>query len=384
MSALCLLVFAPRAQAEWSLRQSVEVTPQYRKFQQEGMTPLKEVWDVFGMGSVHAQWSADKWFAEIKPEVRAVASRGVLDPVPAGLSVQTGRRVLNTRRMLTREGDGEAYFDFDRLNLRYSYEQGDLFAGRKPLSLGVLRFFPVWNKLTLPLVFQPGPEWIENPDLVGATYASGRYSHRLFASRGTHAQADDLVLLETRFSGEGLDVQTLVGSWWQHTAAGVAGAFDVASSTVRFETLWLGRFRQEKAQGQFGLGFERALNEKWTLVAEALYQTSGVTDMRNLLTPPNRFMVLSGRFYLLPHLSYLVHPLWTLRMGMLANPADHPSYVWLGGFDHSVTDNTTLALKLKLPFGSKRGEFGSERIVDLFGRKLGASATALLQLQSTF
>lgn len=386
LGILFVLGFCAKANAGWSFRNNVELSPQYRSLSQKGFSEFDEVWDVFALINTHAEYSSENWNFEAKPEIRSVMSRGVLDPLPAGVSSQTSRRVLNSRRMLFREKDGEAYFDFDRLNLRHGFENGDIYIGRKPLSLGVLRFFPVWNKLTLPLIFQPGPEWIENPDIIGGSYQSGRFSYRLVASRTGDAQKDDLVLLETRFSGEGSDLQMLAGWWWENVAVGVAGAFDVLASTLRVEALWLEQTAgaNRRPQVQAGLGFERALSEKWTLVTEALYQSEGVLDVKNTLSAPNRFMILSGRWYLLPNLSYQVHPLWTLRAGVLAALTKSDSYVAIAGFEHSVTDNTTLTLKLKLPFGSRVGEFGSARYSDIFGYRLGASSTALLQLQSTF
>jgi hypothetical protein len=79
-----------------------------------------------------------------------------------------------------------------------------------------------------------------------------------------------------------------------------------------------------------------------------------------------------------------MNPLWSLQAGALANLAAQTSYVALGGFEHSLSDNTQLTLKLKLPLGAPRGEFGEERIHDPFGRSVGMDASATLLLQSTY
>jgi hypothetical protein len=73
-----------------------------------------------------------------------------------------------------------------------------------------------------------------------------------------------------------------------------------------------------------------------------------------------------------------------VQAGFLAGLAGETSYVALGGFEYSVSDNTSLNLKIKWPVGSSEGEFGDERIQAPFGRSLGMSSTALLQLQTTF
>jgi hypothetical protein len=381
-----LFLAGATASAGWNLRHFGELSPQYRRLNQEGFAPNDSVFDAFGVLNSHAEWSQGSWFAEAKPEIRAVASRGVKNapPDPNTVSVATSRRVLNTRRTLIRDDDGEAYFDFDRLNVKYTFAQGEVFAGRKPLSLGVLRFFPVWNKLTLPLVFQPGPEWIENPDLAGASYQLGRFSYRAFASRGDEPKRDDLALFEARFFGKGFELQALGGHWWEHSAAGLTAAVDAFQSTLRLESLWISRYKDDVSQWQLGLGLERALSAKWTLIGEALYQSAGVNDFGNVTAPPNRFMVLAGKFYALPYVTYQIHPLWLVQAGFLAGLADETSYVALGGFEYSMNDNTSLNLKIKWPVGSAKGEFGEERIQAPFGRSLGMSSTALLQLQTTF
>ena len=134
---LPVLLFAgASASAGWNLRHFGELSPQYRRLNQEGFAPNDSVFDAFGVLNSHAEWSHGSWFAEAKPEIRAVASRGVKNapPDPNTVSVATSRRVLNTRRALIRDDDGEAYFDFDRLNVKYTFAQGEVFAGRKPLS----------------------------------------------------------------------------------------------------------------------------------------------------------------------------------------------------------------------------------------------------------
>ncbi len=384
---LALFCLVEPALADWNARNSIELSPQHRKLNQNGFTRENDVSDVFALATSHLEWSEGNWFAEIKPEVRAVMSNGILAAVPAAVSAQTSRRALNSRRTLANDSGhpgSEASIDLDRFNVRRSFEFGDVYLGRKPLSLGVLRFFPVWNKLTLPLIFQPGPEWIENPDVVGGTTQIGGMTYRIFASRAGEPSVDDLALMTARMVDEGFEVQFLVGSWWLRSVAGVAVAFDFQAATLRLESLWVSQYSQEAAQGQIGLGFERALDEKWTLVAEALYQTAGLEDVAGSLAPPSRFMNLGGRYYFLPHLSYQVHPLWQIKAGVLTAFGQNQSAIAMGGFEHSMSDNTTLTLKMKLPFGAEKGEFGPERVTAPMGRKLGMSSTVLLQLQSTF
>lgn len=369
--------------AGWNLRNSLELVPQYRHLNQTGFAGDQDVADVFGMLNSDAVWSTKSFALELKPEIRAVQSKYVKGGTNNSVSVKTSQRTLHTRRTLAFEKEFESYFDFDRLNLKYTFTNGEAFAGRKPISLGVLRFFPVWNKLTLPLIFQPGPEWIENPDVIGANYQLGRFNYRGFFSRGNTADIDDIALGEVRFFGKGIELQFIGGYWWQHPAAGVAAAIDAFSSTIRIESLYLGDYRNEKSQVQIGAGVERAIDEKWTFVFEGLYQSAGIEQFKNVTGTPNRFMALSGKGYALPYVTYLMSPLWTFNLGALAAFSGEMSYVGIGGFEHSLNDNTTLTLKVKWPLGSKDGEFGRERL-EAFGKTAGMSSTAFLQLQTTF
>lgn len=366
-----------------NVRYTTELAPQYRMLNQNGYSDSEDIIDGFMMANAHAEWNLGKWVLEAKPEVRAVVSRGVGESAPEEVTTRTSRRVLNSRRTIWFSEESEAYFDFDRLNARYTFEGGEAFAGRKPISLGVLRFFPVWNKLTLPLIFNPGPEWIENPDVLGASFQKDKMSYRAFWSRGDQPRTDDIALFEMRYFGDGVELQGLAGYWWEHTAGGLAGAFDLWQSTFRVETLWLSRYKNEVSQWQTGLGVERALSEKWTLITEALYQSAGLSEVQNVTAPPNRFMPLVSKFYALPYVTYQVNSLWTAQLGFLAALNSEPSYVALGGFEYNVSDKTSLTLKVKWPFGSKAGEFGEERILTPLAH-MGMSSSAILFLQSTF
>lgn len=380
---LAVLALPVSGWAGWNLRNSFELVPQYRHLNQKGFAGNQDVADLFGMLNSDAVWSTKSLAFEFKPEIRAVESKYVKGSSNNAVSVKTSQRTLHTRMTLAHEKEFESYFDFDRLNLKYTFTNGEAFAGRKPISLGVLRFFPVWNKLTLPLIFQPGPEWIENPDVIGANYQHGRFNYRGFFSRGNKAQVDDIALGEVRFFGKGIELQMIGGYWWQHTAAGLAAAIDAFSSTIRIESLYLGDYQNEKSQVQLGAGVERAIDEKWTFVFESLYQSLGVEHFKNKSGTPSRFMVLSGKAYALPYVTYQMSPLWTFNLGALASFSGEMSYVGIGGFEHSLNDNTTLTLKIKWPLGSKDGEFGNERM-EAFGKTAGMSSTAFLQLQTTF
>lgn len=388
-------VMSLSARADYSLRTTIELDPQYRNLNQDRLSNFDEHYEGYALLNTHFEGSWGPVFLEVKPELRFLVSRGVQDKIlsPDYVTVKTSKRVLNSNRTLFHEADAEGYFDFDRLNLRYNFDNGEIYAGRRPLTLGVLRFFPIWNKLTLPLIFEPGPEWIENPDVAGFYFQVDSFSFRVFGSRGgeqtfglrdSEPTRDDLVLAEARYFGKGFELQFLGGTWWEHAAAGLAGSVDIYDNTFRLESLWISARKDEVAQGQVGLGLETALTSKLTVVSEILYQSAGLDEVKNIGAPPNRFMTLAGKYYALPYMTYQVHPLWSLQGGALVGIMEESTAIGLAGFERSLGDNTTLTLKIKYPFGAPSGEFGSERVADPFGRKLGLASSVLLKFQTVF
>lgn len=385
------LLWTAKAGAEWHLRTNLELIPQYRILNQTPPPTPDGLFDMFALVSTHLEVASGGWFFEMKPEVRAMASRGMNDYPPPDRAVKTTPRFLDSRRTLAFNSDNEAYFDFDRLNLRYSFGEGEVYAGRRPLSMGVLRLFPVWNKITLPLLFEPGPEWIENPDVFGGSYQVGKVAFRIFGARmdqpenvENRSADNNIALAEVRFFGTGYEIQFLGGEWWEHSSAGVAGSVDVADMTFRMESIWFSRYREEPSQAQIGLGLETALGSKWTLVTEALYQSAGLDDMKNVYRIPNRFMVLSGRYYLMPYATYQMNNLWGFQLGALANADSEPTFIGIGGFEYSLGDDTTLSFRAKIPFGQDTGEFGARRVTDIYGQQAGLSTTYYLRLTTTF
>lgn len=376
LSLAVLFLFSAVVNAETYHQFHLETFLQHRELNQKGYTEKNSVQEIYFLADVLFQYSKNSFYFEAKPQIRAVES-------PEPVSVETSHRVLNSMRVISDEGSHEVSADFDRLNIRYGKNNWEVFAGRRPISLGVLRFFPVWNKLTLPLVFGPGPQWIENPDVIGGSFQRGAISTRVFAARGDEPQEDDLVLGELRYFGSHLEAQFLVGHWWQSSAAGLALSTDWLEATWRLEALGLAGGETED-QAQLGLGFERALDAKWTIVSEYYGQT--LCRRRNDgygVIPPSQFQVLNGCHYLLPYASYQWSDLLSLSAGTLVNLTD-TSLVGILGGGYQWSDEVTLEAKATLPFGPSRSEFGPARFSDLFGRELGAQSTVYVSLLATF
>lgn len=366
-----------------SLQFHMELSPQYRVPHQQGFLSEAQWNEFYLLMDETMQVSEGHWYAEIKPQIRGVQSKAVSAVYPWTATSETSKRVLNSRRRLEKTADRDIEFDLDRADLRYQFTGGDVYIGRRPISLGVLRFMPVWNKLTMPLIFGAGPQWMENPDSVGASVQIDRWAFRLFGARGDRPKTDDLVLLESKYYGDTVELQFLTGSWWQHAAAGFALSTDWRENTLRLETLAINSVRDKTPLVQIGAGFESALNSHWILVAEYLHQNLG----RRLgdgygIEPPNRFMALSGRDYVLPRLSYQWGTAWNFGFGALVNVLD-PSAVALTSADYAWSDYVSLSLKIRWPLGRARSEFSKTRYSDPYGRTAGPDGVILGTLSVT-
>jgi hypothetical protein len=365
LGAILLVAFftGRPAAAEFSRRFHLELLPQYRELNPGHAVPDDQSHELYLLIDETWQWSSGSWYVEVKPQIRAVQSPAVAKSRPVtATAAWTEKRVLDSRRRIERSPDRDVEFDFDRLNLRYQFEQGEVYAGRRPIGLGVLRFFPVWNKLNMQLSFASGPQWIENPDSVGASWQSGRLALQVFAARtGDEPRTDDLAVAVGKYFGESVEAQVLAGSWWRHSAAGLALSKDWHDHTFRLESLGLDAVDGGRPLMQIGLGMETALGERWVVIGEYLHQNLGRSLADGYgLAPLNRFMVLNGRHYALAHGSYQWNTEWRLGGGALVNVLD-PSGAVLLDADYAWSDFTSFTLKAHWPFGRRGSEFASER-----------------------
>jgi hypothetical protein len=357
----------------------IESFAQYRDLNQKGLMPRQEQYEGFVLTDYSYSWTGEALFFEIKPQLRGVES-------PSS-NIAPGRRWLGTRRTVVAESDKQLFFDFDRLNLRYQWSNFEMYAGRRPMSLGVLRLFPVWNKLTLPLIFEPGPEWIDNPDGLGIRGSVGPLDIRFINLQGENPREDAIRMAEFKFAPASVELHFLLADWWQRTAFGAAMATDLWDATWRLEAI---RFSEKDSDPtlnptitQWGAGVERALGTRFTVSAEYLQQ-SLCRDLHSGygVTTLSRFQVLNGCRYFFPYLDFQVNSAWKTGAGVLANLSD-PSFFAIYNLEYIWTDNLSILLKAKWAFGSERREFGSKRYQDVLGNEAGAQSTIFAGLSYT-
>jgi hypothetical protein len=360
---------------------------QERWLNQNGFSPRDHLYEGFFLADDAWSWTRQNLFFEIKPQIRGVQSPGVSATGLAKATAATTPRWFNTQRLLGRDQDQEMYLDLDRLNARYSFTiaeaNGEIYLGRRPLSLGVLRLFPIWNKLTLPLIFQPGPEWIENADGYGAKVQIQQLGVRTFAVRGTNPHEDSIYLAELKYSEGTVETQILLADWWKRAAIGIAATTDFLGASWRLEALNFSRERGSPMasaveQNQWGLGIERAIGARWVVDLEYLQQ-SLCSDFKSGYgnSAPTRLQALNGCRYLFPYIDYQMTSLLHFGGGLLVN-LDNPSGMGIISSEYSLYESLSVQLKGKWAFGKDQSEFGSARYLDPYGRTAGVQSTLYL------
>jgi hypothetical protein len=388
--SLCLALPASGLETHWQFHG--EGLLQRRSLNQSGFESSSTRMEGFGLVDSAFTASGAEFFFEAKPQVRLVQSPGVKSPGPGVASVGMAPRWLNSRRVIQRAEDRAVYADWDRLNGRWQsrLESGyaEISLGRRPISLGVLRFFPVWNKFTLPLSFTPGPEWIDNPDGAMARYQSQDLSLRAIEIQGQGSAHDAVSLVEAKFSRQNMDAQILVGDWESRETAGLGLAVDHWGATWRLESLHFeprrsGHGSTTAGTDQVGLGFERALSAEWTVALEYYQQSLCVEKIGGFgVAPLSDVQVLNGCRYVLPYVDYQINSLWHAGIGSLIQLGDRSGMGFFSAI-YSMSDDSTLEFKVKQSFGRRGSEFGSARYKDPLGRTMGAQSTAYLLWSTT-
>jgi len=295
----------------------------------------------------------EKFSFEVEPELRVLHSSHSLS-VSSRSSVHAPSRIMGLDWKAGSDLRTESTYGFERLNLDYHSEVAELSVGRKPVSLGVLSVFPVWNKFTRPLMTDFGPLRVFSQD-----QASFRIQQGSFAFQATDIEEKQSSgaarLAEVAAYGESQELHLLGGQWWQHAVGGLAAVKDLAGTSVRTEGLWVS---QEGVQA--GLGAERALSETWSVLTEFLYVGNGAPDKKFYLTLPySRFRPLTAQGYGYARLEYKPSALWTFQLGSLLNFIDSSQLV-NGKIIYSLSNDAELTLELRDPIGENGSELSKQ------------------------
>jgi hypothetical protein len=271
--------------------------------------------------------------------------------------------------------------DIERLRGSYTFAQGEIWAGRRPISLGTLSFFKVWNKFTRPVSGLFGPAIVYGSDGFGASYQAGDANFKGISLYGP-IQEDDAHLLETTLFTPFAEMRILAGRWWDHTAVGFAFSKTVFDWMLRFESLYLNG--EGGSETEIGIGVDGAINADWSLLLETYYQSNGAVDTSNYsLSDPSRFTTLRARYYSIALLNWQLSTLWKFGIGDLLNGVDGGQIAILK-LNYSLSDNVEVLSEVNLPFASDGAEFSKRTFVFRDGNYLGSGNQFTLGLKATF
>ncbi len=288
---------------------------------------------------------------EIQPELRALQSDEPLGPeMRAG--VRAPARLMDLHKKLDSGRKNESTLDLERLNFLYRVSGTQLSVGRKPVSLGVLSVFPVWNKFSRPLMTDYGPLRTFNQDQVSMRVQRGEWLIEAMDIEERDARAAGATrVAQLSWFGDGLELHAIGGEWWQSGAFGLALVKDAGGTSLKLEEI---SFSGDGAQ--IGLGAERAFTEKLSALTEFLYLESGASYKRDyFFLTPSRFRPLSARAYAFGRVEYKPGPLWIVQAGDLVNLVDSSQLLNLKAI-YSAGNDFELTGEFRLPAGGDDGE----------------------------
>ncbi len=378
------LVVLPTAEAtELRTKFDLQTNGIYRQLSQQGFTAANSMLDgIFFFGS-QITFSGDHFEFEVRHELRSVF--GDTPSYPEGdlarLDIRSPERFMHADRVLIDTKELQTISDIERLRASYSFAEGEVWGGRRPISLGTLSFFKVWNKFTRPVSGLFGPTIVYGSDGFGASYQSGRLSFRGFSLYGPTSE-DDAHLLETTVFSPFAEFRILGGRWWDHSAVGLAFSKTVFEWMLRFESLYLNR--NGPSETEIGLGIDGAINADLSLLLETYYQSNGAVDTAAYsVLDPSRFTNFRARYYSIALLNWQLGTLWKAGIGDLLNGVDGGQIV-IFKLNYSLSNEVEILSEVNLPFASDGAEFSKRTFVFRDGNYLGSGNQFTLGLKATF
>ncbi len=362
----------------------------YRSLSQQGFSDAVTVGD--GLLFLGSQVIATSdWFElEVRQEFRSVF--GDTPSYPPGdiarLNIQSPERFMQLDRMLVENKGINIISDIERLRASLVFPEGEAWVGRRPVSLGVISFFKVWNKFTRPVSGLFGPTIVYGSDGFGGSYQSGDFSFKAMSLFGPDVQ-DDAHLLEVAWFNPFAEFRFLGGRWWDRNAVGFAFSKTVFDWMLRLETLYLSKgtataMAANPSETQIGLGFDGAINSALSLLVENYFQSIGAMDTTDYsITDPSRFTNLRAKFYTFAILNWQMSTLWKSGFGDLFNGVDGGQLFSLR-LNYSLSDNIELLSEFNLPLASDGAEFAKRTFVFKDGSYLGSGSQFSLGLKASF
>lgn len=382
-----ILVLFPLVLKAWEQDQKSEIQPSiyYRQIPQKGFTSQEQSFDLFFRGGSQLRWTEGSWQIEVKPELYGFTGDSKIsgDTDPYLISMKSPDRLMNLRHKIN--VDDEWYLELEKFNFSYNKEELEISIGRKPVSLGILKVFPVWNKFSKPLPITIGPATVLSSDNLSLRYQGGSLSYSFTSIAGAKEQ-DVVHFAGITYYAKDFEMHALLGQWWKNSTLGLAFAKDVWGATWRFETLLYQEsiLDQKRQEQQTGLGVEYAFNDKLSMLSEFLVQSNGAKNSEEYVgLAESRFRMLKAQSYNFTQIQYKLTSLLTTSLGVLINGADGSHYD-IFKMQYSYSDNTDLFAEINVPQGKTEGEFSRKAWVAPNGFYRGAPTQASIGLKYIF
>lgn len=371
-------------QTHWDRRTDALLFVGPRYLNQTGLSDRDGTVDAMTVIGHKIRANRGNWEFEGRPEFRSMLgnSVGLASNDPALLSIKPPENFLPFRLTLSESRGFENYLSLERLYARYHKGGFQAQIGRSVVSLGVLKVFPIWNRFSRPLPTAWGPSSIVyGRDNAQVKFQLGDWSIQGVAIQGKnegqypeHVRHVEL----TWFSSVGLEMHLLVGQWWNIPTYGFALAQDVDGVTWRSEGLFF------EDHLHLGFGLEKAISEKWTLLAEGAFLSDNTDDYEKYRfqnTKPYQILRALGYGYLTARYKWTDD--WFVSGSTTFNFADLSQYLGMR-VEYTYNENLEFAASLFGPMGFYDAEFSAESFVFPGKRTIGAPLQSSLEMRYYF
>lgn len=385
-----LINFSAATRANFEMSQELNLYLARREINQTNLSQEKNnsIISQFGWFASNIRYSNDGQFnLELKPEIRHLRDDGVslFKTDPAYTTISPVKRYFPLEWRLQKEKNSETYLSLEKAKLSFQSNNLEAYAGRKSVSLGTLRIFPVWNKFSKisPLSFA-APQIIATQDGGGVRYQQDDKMFQMISVIDENEEKNAYIA-EAVFFGEIIETHFLAARWWNANALGFAFTKDLLGMSLKGEALYIPNGKNLNQEiFQAGFGGEYAFTETISAFFEYFYESNGHSKKEDYkITLPDRFAFLQSKSYLYTQAIWKLTPTFSLSQGLLINSYDKSTLI-LSKADYSFSESTDFTMALSTPTGAKGSEFSTNTFNYSNNKSLGSPTILSLAMKVFF
>lgn len=364
LSLLCLfLLNSSWVEASWNFESDNLLQGINRDFPQ-GASRLSHINEVFFESSSGVRYQNEQFQFEAKALIRSLQSPSNGEKGDFSfVQMDPPARLFKLYQKIGKdESQNQTVLDTGTLWASYNIDHWQFTAGRRPVGIGVLKVFPVWNRFYPVIPSISGYMFVNNPDMLNIQWSKNQLSLSAYSIFSQYYD-DSVNVIEMIHYGDNLESHFIAGNWWNQLSIGYAGVIDLPSGIYRLETLMAAENGDRRQGGiQFGVGWERAISEKMSLLAEYYHSSYGSRKVDDyLLQDPTPFRNLLGTDYFFPQISYKLSDFFAADLGVIMNLIDGSSML-VSNANYSLADNMSLVATIRNPLGGALEEFGHLKV----------------------